>query len=104
MNTTTDNWRERCSELGLDPYEVKSVSQRFDMYQEYYEENGRNALPLARWYKWYRVEKLSEGHATLQPPAQGCSIDAESSDPSQAPAVVSETEFLELLQAFRSGG
>lgn len=92
-------WRMRCAELGLDPQEVKSVSSRYDMYKSYTDEQGGNTLPLARWYKWYRVEKLSEGHATVAPPADGCSVGPEAVP--QAP-LISEMDFLELLQLYRA--
>jgi len=92
------NWRAACTALGLDPQEVKSVSGRYDMYKRYTDEHGSETLDLPRWYKWYRVEKISEGHGMLTPPAQDCSIspDAESSGP-----VVSELDFLQLLELYR---
>jgi hypothetical protein len=99
MNTAApNNWRARCKALGLDPHEVKSVSTRFDMYHNYHVQQQAEALDLPRWYKWYRVEKLSEGHAMLTPPEQGCSVgpDIEADGP-----VVTETEFLALLQLYR---
>ena len=96
------NWRKRCREIGLDPQEVKSVSKRYDMYREYTDAQGGNTLELTRWYKWYRVEKLSEGHAMLTPPAQGCSISADTGAAPDPGAVVSEAEFLALLHAYRA--
>jgi hypothetical protein len=94
------NWRERCTELGLDPQELKAVSSRYDMYQRYTDEQGGNTLPLARWYQWYRVEKLSEGHATLTPPADGCSIGPDTLP--QGATVISAADFFQLLELFRS--
>jgi hypothetical protein len=98
MNNKSPAWRQRCIEFGLDPQELKSVSSRYDMYKTYTDANGGNTLPLPRWYKWYRVEKLSEGHAMLAPPVDGCSIG-----PDTAPdgPVISEPDFLELLQSYR---
>ena len=92
------NWRERCRDFGLEPHEVKAVSQRYDMYQRYTDERGGDTLPLERWYTWYRVEKLSEGHAMRSPPVQGCSVgpEVEAGGP-----VVSEQDFLQLLLAYR---
>jgi hypothetical protein len=92
------NWRQLCTELGLDAQEVKNVSKRYDMYKRYNDEQGGDTLPLERWYKWYRVEKLSEGHAMLAPPAEGCSIDPDAGP--QGP-VVSEADFLALLLLYR---
>jgi hypothetical protein len=98
MNDNSPTWRQRCADLGLDPQELKSVSSRYDMYRRYTDEQGGNTLSLPRWYKWYRVEKLSEGHAMLAPPAEGCSVETETE--SQGP-VVSEAEFLSLLELYR---
>jgi hypothetical protein len=98
MNNKSPAWRQRCSEFGLDPHQVKSVSSRYDMYKTYTDANGGNTLPLPRWYQWYRVEKLSEGHAMLTPPADGCSIGP---DTTPEGPVISETDFLELLESYR---
>jgi hypothetical protein len=95
------NWRQRCRELGLDPHEIKSVSARYDMYKTYTDQQGGETLDLPRWYKWYRVEKLSEGHAMTTPPPQSCSIGPDT-EPG-APAV-GEQQFLELLELYRSSG
>jgi hypothetical protein len=94
-----ENWRTRCKNLSLDPQEVKSVSSRFDMYRSYTEQQGAEVLDLPRWYKWYRVEKLSEGHAMQSPPEQGCSVGPETE--AQGP-VISEQDFLILLKAYRA--
>ena len=99
MNDNTPAWRQRCVELGLDPQEVKSVSSRYDMYKKFTDDNGGNTLPVPRWYKWYRVEKLSEGHAMQTPPEQGCSVGPETD--TQGP-VISEQDFLLLLKAYRA--
>jgi hypothetical protein len=99
LNTENIDWRARCQELGLDPQQIKSVSQRYDMYQTYTDEQSGETLPLARWYKWYRVEKLSEGHAMQTPPEQGCSVGP---DVHQSGNVVSEQDFLQILQSYRT--
>jgi hypothetical protein len=98
MDNKSPAWRQRCIELGLDPQELKSVSNRYDMYKTYTDANGGNTLPLPRWYKWYRVEKLSEGHAMLVPPVDGCSIGP---DTATDGPVISETDFLGLLESYR---
>ena len=84
--------------LGLDPLEVRKVSSRYDMYKNYTDEKTGKSLPLERWYKWYRIEKLSEGHATRNPPADGCSVGADTTTPEP---VISETDFLQLLRMYR---
>ena len=99
MNKPNEDWRARAAGLGLDPQEVKSVSRRYDMYKTYTDAQGGNTLPLARWYKWYRIEKLSEGHAMLAPPAEGCSVSPETLP---SGGVVSEPDFLALLELYRT--
>lgn len=69
------------------------------MYERYTSAQNAEVLPLARWYKWYRVEKLSDGHALLTPPAAGCSVGADTATPGP---VVSEADFLQLLELYRS--
>jgi hypothetical protein len=100
MSTTQPSqWRQRARALDLDPQEIKSVSSRYDMYKQYTDaQDGAETLDLPRWYKWYRVEKLSEGHAMTTPPAQGCSIGPETAADSP---VISEQEFLRLLMQYR---
>ena len=95
------NWRQRCGELGLDPQEVKSVSKRYDMYHEYTRTRSAELLDLERWYKWYRIEKLSEGHAMLTPPEPGCSVSSDLGAPTEGEGVVSEADFLQLLRLYR---
>jgi hypothetical protein len=101
MNNINERWRERCAELGLNPQEVKSVSGRYEMYERYTGLQGSEVLPLDRWYKWYRIEKLSEGHAMLTPPVAGCSVGP---DTAASGPVVSEADFLQLLNLYRSRG
>ena len=69
------------------------------MYKQYTDaQDGAETLDLPRWYKWYRVEKLSEGHAMIAPPAQDCSIEPGAS--TQGP-IISEQDFLQLLMLYR---
>jgi hypothetical protein len=96
-------WRLQCREIGLDPIEVKKVLSRYEMYKTYTDEHGDSTLDLPRWYKWYRVEKLSEGHAMLIPPEQGCSIGADTKEPpnQDTQQIIGEADFLCLLEACR---
>jgi len=98
VNDINETWQELCTKLGLDPQEVKTVSKRYDMYRSYTDQQGGNTLALPRWYKWYRIEKISEGHGMIAPPAQGCSVDANTES---SGTVVSEQNFLQLLQLYR---
>jgi hypothetical protein len=96
----TTDWQTRCTEIGLDTEEVRKVSHRYDMYKDYTDNSSSETLPLDRWYKWYRVEKISEGHGMATPPAEGCSVTFNQSD--RGP-VISEQDFLNLLQDYRNG-
>jgi len=94
-------WLLDAKTLGLDPDELRRVSERYDMHCSYNAEMGAEILPIERWYHWYRIEKVSEGHGMSQPPAQGCSVSEAA--PAELPAgeVVSEQDFLRLLLSFR---
>lgn len=94
----SNDWRSLCEQHSLDPDEVRIVAERFDMYTSYTESTAGSALPLERWYKWYRIEKLSEGHAATGAPPAGCSVSA---DASGRVEVLGEPEFLRLLQLYR---
>ncbi len=74
------------------------MSGRYDMYKSYTDARTGDSLSLERWYKWYRVEKLSEGHAMQTPPEQACSVGPEAMPDTP---VVSEADFLHLLQSYR---
>jgi len=69
------------------------------MYKTFTDDQGGETLDLPRWYKWYRVEKLSEGHAMLAPPPQACSVgpEIETDGP-----IISEPDFLQLLELYRA--
>jgi len=97
----TADWQAEAREIGLDPDEIRRVSDRYDMYASYTASQDAEVLPLDRWYKWYRIEKLSEGHGMIQPPAQGCSVSADAPGDLPSGEVVSEKAFLQLLTLYR---
>lgn len=97
-NAIDSSWRSRCTEIGLDPFEVRKVSDRYDMYCRFTAGQNSPVLGLSRWYRWYRLEKLADGHAQLTPPAEGCSVQA---DTAPVAPLVSEQTFLDLLQCCR---
>lgn len=94
---TQNEWITLCKRYGLDAAEVQIVSERYDMYKNYTYTSTGSALPLARWYKWYRIEKLSEGHAAIG----DCSVDPEAISRQQ---VLGEADFLEILELYRKTG
>jgi hypothetical protein len=94
------DWETRCTSLGLGADEVRIVSSRYDMYKTYTDaQPGSKSLPLAHWYKWYRVEKLNEGHGMIQPPPSDCSVSADGQ--ANGPPVIGEADFLEILSLYR---
>ena len=94
------NWRDKALSYGLDPEEVPRVYDRYTMHRSYNEKMDAAVLPIANWYKWSRIEKLSAGHAMTQAPAEGCSVTEAS--PGQIPTgpLATEAQFLELLELY----
>ena len=93
-----NGWLSLCSQYGLDPDEVRIVSGRYDMYKDYNDTDSSTALPLDRWYRWYRIEKLAEGHAAIGASVAGCSVDPGAEVRQQ---VLGEAEFLQVLKLYR---
>ena len=91
-------WISLCTRYGLEPDEVRIVSGRYDMYKDYTDSSTSATLPLERWYMWYRIEKLAEGHAAIGGSVAGCSIEPEAAAREQ---VLGETEFLQVLELYR---
>jgi hypothetical protein len=69
------DWDQRCRAEGVDPNEVRLVLGRYEAYRRFYE-TSRRAQPLAldAWFRWYRVEAMTETGQKAPPPG-GCSID-----------------------------
>lgn len=68
-------WVELCRAEGLDPAEVRLVLGRYRAYRDYYRQGGRGEpLPLAVWFRWYRLENATEAGDQAPAPV-GCSID-----------------------------
>ena len=93
-----NEWISLCAGYGLDADEVRIVSGRYDMYKDYTDSGTSTALPLERWYKWYRIEKLVEGHAAIGGSIAGCSVDPEAASRQQ---VLGEADFLQVLKLYR---
>ena len=89
------DWKAQCLEWGIDPDEVRLVSQRYDMYRNYWQGKGRQGLPLERWFNWYRTEKVSEAG---DPAASGCSVDPNSAN---ASTLGNPALFLKVLRSHR---
>jgi hypothetical protein len=89
-------WLQACRAAGLEPAEVRLVLERYRAYRRYYAQGGRGeALPLAGWFSWYRMETASEVQQN-SPTASGCSVDPHAVNRG---AVARPAEFLGALQA-----
>jgi hypothetical protein len=88
-------WLELCRTEGIDPDEVRLVFSRYEAYRQYTEKLSQ-PIPLERWFRFYRIEKSSEGDEA-QPAPSGCSID---SDAVNNACISRPTEFLAVLEAY----
>lgn len=96
MDGSGEIWRELCRESGIDPDEVRLVFTRYDAYRKYANSRQAQAITLEQWFRFYRMEKASEGDEA-QPAPSGCSVD---SDAVNNACIKRPAEFLEVLQAY----
>lgn len=89
------HWLELCRTEGIDPDEVRLVFSRYDAYREYTDKLSQ-AIPLEQWFRFYRIEKSSEGDES-EPAPSGCSVD---SDAVNNACISRPTEFLAALKAY----
>ncbi len=78
----------------ISPDEVRLVFARYAAHRDHQKSGGALALP--QWFRFYRMEKSSEG-AQAGPAPQGCSID---SDAVNNACIERPSEFLQVLQAY----
>ena len=97
MNATGDGvWLDRCRHARIDPDEVRVVFARYDAYRRYTLQHRGQAIGLEQWFRFYRMEKASEGEQS-QPAPAGCSVD---SDAVNNACIQRPIEFLEVLKVF----
>jgi hypothetical protein len=91
-----DSWLELCRTGGIDPQEVRLIYERFDAYRGFTEQKTGSAIPVEQWFRFYYLEKNSEG---LQAgvPVGGCSADG---DAVNNACLARPGEFLEVLKAY----
>ena len=95
-DATEQIWRDLCGESGIDPEEVRLVFTRYDAYRKYTNTQHNRAIALEQWFRFYHMEKASEGDEA-QPAPSGCSVD---SDAVNNACIKRPTEFLKVLQAY----
>jgi hypothetical protein len=97
MSHGTDQvWLELCRESCIDPEEVRLVFKRYDAYRRYTNSRRGGTAELDQWFKFYHMEKASEGEQA-QPAPSGCSIDSGAVNNA---CIKRPAEFLKALQAY----
>jgi len=94
----SDDWLNICRAERIDPDEVRLVYARYDAYRRYARSGTDDAGALEQWFRFYRMEKASEGEQAGPAPS-GCSVD---SDAVNNACIKRPAPFLQALQAFRS--
>ena len=90
------DWQNLCHKTGIDPEEVRLVFTRYDAYRKYTNAQRSPAIALEQWFRFYHMEKASEGDEA-QPAPSGCSVD---SDAVNNACIERPAEFLQVLQAY----
>lgn len=90
------DWRELARQHRIDPEEVRLVFGRFDAHRQFAGGGRAEPLALAQWFRFYRLEKASEGQQAGPAPA-GCSVD---SDAVNDACIHRPGEFLQVLSAY----
>ncbi len=88
-------WARLAQQFSIDPDEVRLVHERYAAQRKFAVAKG-GSLPIAQWFRFYHLEKTSEGQQTGPAPS-GCSVDSGAVNNAciQRPA-----EFLQVLQAY----
>jgi hypothetical protein len=90
------DWLNLCSEQGIDPDEVRLVFDRYDAHRRYTKGNEGDSIALEQWFRFYHMEKASEGEQAGPAPS-GCSVD---SDAVNNACIKRPGPFLIVLQAY----
>ena len=97
LNTPAEpDWLRLCRRDHIDPDEVRLVFSRFDAYRQYGAANGGTRITLEQWFRFYHLEKTSDGQQTGPAPS-GCSVD---SDAVNNACIHQPGPFLEVLKAY----
>jgi len=93
------DWRDLARQHRIDPDEVRLVYARYDAQRQFHARGRGEPIALAKWFRFYRLEKSSEGRQA-GPAASGCSVD---SDAVNDACLERPAEFLVVLEAYAAG-
>ncbi len=89
-------WQHLAEQLNIDPDEVRLVHERYAAQCQFAAERGGGSLPITQWFRFYHLEKASEGQQTGAAPT-GCSVDSGAVNNA---CIRRPGEFLQVLQAY----
>lgn len=89
-------WQDMCRESGINPDEVRLIHERYAAYRQFTNEGTADQIPLERWFRFYHLEKTSEG-IQAGAPSEGCSADGDAVNDA---CLKRPAEFLRVLLAF----
>ncbi len=99
MQGDTHEWQRMCRDAGIDPNEVRLVHQRYEAYRRFTEKASGEAISLDRWFRFYHLEKTSEGIQAGTPVSAGGSADG---DAVNNACLKKPAAFLRVLLAYGS--
>ena len=74
--TNSQDWQALCREQDISTDEVRLVYERYEAYRRFTDAGLGEAIPLERWFRFYHLEKTSEG-VQAGAPVDGCSADGD---------------------------
>ncbi len=92
------DWLDLCREERIDPDEVRLVFDRYAVFKKFHEEKQGAEITLDQWFRFYHMEKATEGDQTGPSPS-GCSVD---SDAVNNACIKRPGPFLTIMKAYRA--
>ncbi len=91
------HWEARARDLRIDPQEVRLVFNRYAARLRYAEQRQIEPIALEQWFRFYHMEKTTEGQQAEAVPG---GFPAESDAVDDGACITRPREFLELLRAY----
>lgn len=92
----TTDWLALARDYRIDPEAIRLVFSRFDAQRRFHARGRGEPLELARWFRFYRMEKATEGRQAGPVPG-GCSVDGAADNDA---CIDRPGEFLQVLEAY----